>query len=781
MTRYRYAPLPDSSIRLLRLLAGPHLAAPLRCELIHTPLSSAPRYEALSYNWGSTSNPSPIISLSPGPYSFPATRNLDLALRHLRHKTDNRLLWVDAICINQSDPIEQAAQVRIMWDIYARARRVLVWLGPETGDSAIAMDNIAKRDCEAKEKARHIFREKFKGPCGCHAGNFDNHASRVGVMDLLKAPWFTRAWVLQEVAAAGEVAVICGDRVVDGQDFHDEMTSLSVASLAPTLGMQISQRKQVVNLMDKKGKAVMGGMRVPLLELMERFKGWESTKMVDKLFAVLAFSEDANRVRGLQPDYTIDAGVLARRIVAFVLPGCEIEDGDGTEVKFKVQGLLLGDVKDAGGVIGGAKHYTFQSGESKAPGAIWNPKVLEIFNGEDRKNKWGIVLDGERKLNGSSAAVLLRGASRPAVVRLHEGEAVVEMLATPEPTKGDFRWINNKPKNAASREQAWPGVHRSLLTETEGWIEFELAWDPFSPPHPSTVEHYKLRLNDPDLQWDAYMESLRDQYDNGEIDEDTHNCHTITAQFAVHNVCVAAIGSLSQELTMTLHKAAWSGFARTARLLLDADVDINELVPGLGTPLHLAARRGHAKVVKVLLDAGADFTITDGDGKPALLLAILCGNYEVGEMLIAAGAVLPTFDSTPLDRQFLQYAMSGNLAGMKDMLALGIDPNNAEAGGTALHCAAEMGRSEIIAALLEASAHVDLRLGANGKTPLHLAAMNGHEKAAKALLAAGADVNALSARGTTPLDEGLSRGKLGVSKLVCEAGGELASALLGKE
>jgi ankyrin repeat protein len=74
-----------------------------------------------------------------------------------------------------------------------------------------------------------------------------------------------------------------------------------------------------------------------------------------------------------------------------------------------------------------------------------------------------------------------------------------------------------------------------------------------------------------------------------------------------------------------------------------------------------------------------------------------------------------------------------------------------------------------------------LALAPTGRHQLRLAAMNGHEQAVKALLAAGADVNALSARGTTPLDEGLSRGKLGVSKLVCEAGGELASALLGKE
>jgi hypothetical protein len=44
--------------------------------------------------------------------------------------------------------------------------------------------------------------------------NFNNHASRVGVMDLLRWWWFSRVWVLQEVAAAKDVAVMCGYRVV---------------------------------------------------------------------------------------------------------------------------------------------------------------------------------------------------------------------------------------------------------------------------------------------------------------------------------------------------------------------------------------------------------------------------------------------------------------------------------------------------------------------------------------------------------------------------------------
>jgi len=59
------------------------------------------------------------------------TRNLFGCLRVL---TSNNYLWIDALCINQSDNVEREIQVPLMGSIYTNARHVIVWLGLEESD-----------------------------------------------------------------------------------------------------------------------------------------------------------------------------------------------------------------------------------------------------------------------------------------------------------------------------------------------------------------------------------------------------------------------------------------------------------------------------------------------------------------------------------------------------------------------------------------------------------------------------------------------------------------------
>ena len=65
------------------------------------------------------------------------TLNLFKALQHLRLDTAPRVLWVDAICIDQDNIPERDAQVQLMGNIYRTAGRVIVWLGPEADNSAM--------------------------------------------------------------------------------------------------------------------------------------------------------------------------------------------------------------------------------------------------------------------------------------------------------------------------------------------------------------------------------------------------------------------------------------------------------------------------------------------------------------------------------------------------------------------------------------------------------------------------------------------------------------------
>lgn len=130
-----YTPLDPTvpEIRVLKLLPSAHLESTIECRLVHLPLYSAAceggeaddGYEALSYVWGA---PEFIGEITLDGAPFLVTRNLHMALRYLRLESEERTLWVDALCINQADPGERSTQVRLMRDIYSRCKADLAWM-----------------------------------------------------------------------------------------------------------------------------------------------------------------------------------------------------------------------------------------------------------------------------------------------------------------------------------------------------------------------------------------------------------------------------------------------------------------------------------------------------------------------------------------------------------------------------------------------------------------------------------------------------------------------------
>lgn len=99
--RYRRIDLATDAIRLVRLVQGVE-SQPIQCEVFETYLHQAEGvpYEALSYVWGAREATDNIF-LDGCP--FTVTENLYQALECLRQPDEDRLLWIDAICIDQSD------------------------------------------------------------------------------------------------------------------------------------------------------------------------------------------------------------------------------------------------------------------------------------------------------------------------------------------------------------------------------------------------------------------------------------------------------------------------------------------------------------------------------------------------------------------------------------------------------------------------------------------------------------------------------------------------------
>ncbi|KAE9380966.1 hypothetical protein N431DRAFT_459871 [Stipitochalara longipes BDJ] len=126
-------------IRLLKLHPSLDHFSELHSEIFHAQLStSIIPYEALSYTWGDNKQNNQLLISD---NALAITSNLDSALRRLRLTHEPRVLWVDAICINQSDVSEKNIQVPLMREIYEFANKTVVWFGEEN-DAQVAFDFI---------------------------------------------------------------------------------------------------------------------------------------------------------------------------------------------------------------------------------------------------------------------------------------------------------------------------------------------------------------------------------------------------------------------------------------------------------------------------------------------------------------------------------------------------------------------------------------------------------------------------------------------------------------
>lgn len=111
-------------MRLLELHPG-HANDNIKCSLHETTLEHAPNYEAISYAWGDPINKVNVLCEKK---IILVTLNLKNALHQLKLKDRSRILWADAICINQDDNLEKGSQIKLMAKIFGNATRVCIWL-----------------------------------------------------------------------------------------------------------------------------------------------------------------------------------------------------------------------------------------------------------------------------------------------------------------------------------------------------------------------------------------------------------------------------------------------------------------------------------------------------------------------------------------------------------------------------------------------------------------------------------------------------------------------------
>jgi Heterokaryon incompatibility protein (HET) len=196
MPEYRYSRLShNKNIRLLRLLSNKENQEELRCELFEYSLGISDKatrpYEALSYCWGSEEN---LKSILVDNSSFKITQNLYYALSTLQDDSISRIIWIDAICINQTSDEEKSEQIQYMPEIYAKASRVIVWLGEAHGEGNGQYDKETQGNEErdgSVEQAIEAIRLVGEDPTKLS----DMKQFTPAILKLLQRNWFRRIWV----------------------------------------------------------------------------------------------------------------------------------------------------------------------------------------------------------------------------------------------------------------------------------------------------------------------------------------------------------------------------------------------------------------------------------------------------------------------------------------------------------------------------------------------------------------------------------------------------------
>lgn len=252
-------------------------------------------YEALSYVWGESSG-NCTITLD-GKKGVPVTDNLYAALRRLRRPDRRRVLWVDAVCIDQKNVEERNWQVQMMGRIYSNAARVVVWLGDAEGPSP-NFDEVPTVDVDESNQ------EGDKEPDDSDSSTSESSESEgvsewqkdvlADVLRTASPPWWTRAWVTQELVLADDFNVVFGPVEVSWSTFESKLGSIwgSYGELRQLFDMR--QRRRTWQYKGSIGETALVARHT------------RATEPKDKVYSLLSLVKPAQRSR-VEPNYSLEA------------------------------------------------------------------------------------------------------------------------------------------------------------------------------------------------------------------------------------------------------------------------------------------------------------------------------------------------------------------------------------------------------------------------------------------------------------------------------------------
>jgi hypothetical protein len=300
---FQYTPLCRArEIRVVTLMQGSG-DDPIHCKLENVDFTQ--RYEAVSYEWGPRGDKE-YIYLNDIPFMI--RKNLYDALRHYRRSRWDRVLWIDALCINQKDKPEKNKQLRMMGTIYSQAWDTLVWLGLARDDSDLAISHLKKIGLNDQDASLAMIGSREE----------PHKRAMRAVLALCDRTYWQRIWVVQEIRLARQITICCGNKTIAGETFM-----LAGKIIQSAFNIKITRLLQQIG--DGLASKIMDYSQFRDL----RLKDWlittresKSSDPKDKVYALVNLATDC-RSSGLRLDCSTTVSVS--QVYKDVLTVCGVE------------------------------------------------------------------------------------------------------------------------------------------------------------------------------------------------------------------------------------------------------------------------------------------------------------------------------------------------------------------------------------------------------------------------------------------------------------------------
>ena len=343
---FPYPPLRtnEDSIRNLTLEPG-DFADPLVCSLSTVTFGMKPRYVALSYTWSnpyldnaslptaprkddtffyeqesehsegillSTTNEA-RISVNGLPFSI--QHNLFLALCHLRSLTCSLTLWVDFICIDQSNVEERNSQVALMSFVYTRAFQVVAWLGLPYHQSRT--DPFIGMAIDWKAGKGHEFASSLTT---ARSFRYSLEPDPKTFVRLAESAYWTRLWIVQELCLARDLVFLYGPKIWT----YEALMQWDVLKMARSVSLpnqtwdkKSEQFEPMVRMLDTRADKFK---EMKLGSLIERFSNSGCTELRDRVYGLLGLANDVwpysstNGFEKAEPESPLDAAITLQGV-----------------------------------------------------------------------------------------------------------------------------------------------------------------------------------------------------------------------------------------------------------------------------------------------------------------------------------------------------------------------------------------------------------------------------------------------------------------------------------